>query len=392
MGQAIIVATPDALQRARLARLVDADPAFRVVARTSDLMTTYAEVEDRQPRAVLIADTLTESPEFEVMHALFATLDIRWLVVKDSLSSQRRSATPTSHRSGAADLFAVAADAPETEILRQLASLTHSRSAGLPSAKPPVDRAVAGRVPHRGAMAGRATSHDGLRDVTARSDSAPATRRIGLASTMTETRTILIGASTGGVDALLTVLSSFPADCPPTLIVQHTGTGFGESLVALLNRQCKARVELATGSRAMQPGVITVGAGIRNHLVIEDCTAQVCGLKGDAPVSGHLPSVDVLFQSAVPMARRITAALLTGMGRDGADGLLALHRAGATTLAQDEESSIVWGMPRVAIEAGAAKRVLSLDQIGPALLQSCAPRIGADTTMAARPTTKEMPR
>jgi two-component system chemotaxis response regulator CheB len=179
---------------------------------------------------------------------------------------------------------------------------------------------------------------------------------------------ILIGASTGGVDALLAVLTRFPQECPPTLVVQHTGSGFGESLAGLLDRQCLPNVLLANGPMPLRRGQILVGAGIRAHLVLDGRAATRVTTIADGPVAGHVPSVDRLFLSALPVAPRVSAALLTGMGRDGADGMKALRLAGAHTLAQDEASCVVYGMPRAAVEQGGVDRVLPLNKIAEALL------------------------
>ena len=351
----VIVATPDGLQRNRLARIVDTAPEFEVIACTSDLMNTYNEVEERLPNAVLIAEVLANLPEFEVMHALFSTLDIRWLVITGRGAASANLARAHKPRRSSADLFSIPMDSPADTVIEQLKSLTRTAASRRPAAKKPV---------HIPPPAPRPTARTPPPELQRRPQ--PGVPR-GQGSPL-----ILIGASTGGVDALLSVLDSFPSDCPPTLIVQHTGSGFGESLVSLLDRQCRARVELATGSRPLRPGVITVGAGVRRHLVIEDAAARTCGLGDEAPVSGHVPSVDALFHSAVPLAPCIAAALLTGMGRDGAAGLKALRDAGAMTVAQDQATAVVYGMPRAAAEIDAAVRIMPLDKIGPALLQYAA--------------------
>ena len=181
-------------------------------------------------------------------------------------------------------------------------------------------------------------------------------------------KTVLIGASTGGIDALIKVLSEFSSNCPATVIVQHTGHSFGASLAKLLSSRCAAEVVLTETGVEISAGRVCVVAGTSGH-------AELCGphfrqirIVDGEPVNGHMPSIDRLFQSAVPIAKRIEAAVLTGMGHDGAAGLLALRQAGAGTLVQDQETSVVYGMPRVAWEAGAADRQLPIAQIGPALL------------------------
>lgn len=179
---------------------------------------------------------------------------------------------------------------------------------------------------------------------------------------------ILIGASTGGIAALEAVLAAFPADCPPTLVVQHIRDGFAGGLVRRLDSRIRPRVAEAVDGERLCRGMVYFGADSDRHLVVAGTTVRRCSLVEDGPRHGHRPSVDCLFESALPFASSVSAALLTGMGADGAAGLGQLRRAGAHTIAQSRESSVVWGMPRVAIEAGAAVEVLSPDRIGQALL------------------------
>lgn len=185
---------------------------------------------------------------------------------------------------------------------------------------------------------------------------------------------IVIGASTGGVEALHRVLTQFPADCPPTLVVQHIRGDFAGSFAARLNRACLAEVVVARHLAPLQSGQILIAPGAETHLQIgpagEPGGALRCRLVGGDKVSGHCPSVDALFRSAVRVGPQAIGVLLTGMGQDGARGLLALRQNGAETIAQDRASSIVYGMPRIAAEIGAAGRILALDRIAEAVLDA----------------------
>lgn len=188
---------------------------------------------------------------------------------------------------------------------------------------------------------------------------------------------LLIGASTGGVDALIAILQAFPEDCPPTAIVQHTGRGFSESLVQLLARRCRPRVLCAEDGLALRTGMVCIAAGTTGHLTLSGAETALsglsCSVRPGPAVSGHLPSIDMLFRSARPFAQRVVAAILTGMGQDGASGLLDLRRAGAVTLGQDQASSVVYGMPKAAWDLGAVQRQLPLNQIARELLSSAGP-------------------
>ena len=191
------------------------------------------------------------------------------------------------------------------------------------------------------------------------------------AAANTTDKVILIGSSTGGVEALRSLLVGFPANCPPTVIVQHTGKNFGPGLVTLLNRICAASVVAAQDNIQLKPGTVHIAAGQIQHLGLSSRAPHRTRLKDGPAISGHTPSVDALFSSAVPMAKNVVATILTGMGQDGAKGLLELRKAGATTFAQDEQSSVVYGMPRVAWQNGAAQKQVSLARMAGTLLQAC---------------------
>lgn len=175
-------------------------------------------------------------------------------------------------------------------------------------------------------------------------------------------RIIGIGASTGGPQALERVLSVLPADFPlPVVCVQHMAPGFIDGLVSWLASRCRVRICVAGRGVIPVPGTVYF-AGSDQHLEVSSQHGFTC--PDGEWVCGHRPSIDVTFRS---LARNFGSAamglLLTGMGQDGADGLLAIRRAGGMTVAEDESSCVVFGMPRQAIEIGAAVTVLPLDQI-----------------------------
>jgi two-component system, chemotaxis family, protein-glutamate methylesterase/glutaminase len=180
---------------------------------------------------------------------------------------------------------------------------------------------------------------------------------------------VAIGSSTGGVEALLTVLNNYPANCPPTVITQHMPAAFTASFAARLGRACNAKVYEARDGDVLEPGKVYVAPGGATHLEISRSAGLRCRLTDGDPVSGHRPSVDVMFKSvAATMGDKAVGVILTGMGRDGAQGLLAMRQAGARTIGQDESTCVVYGMPRAAYENGAVEKQLSLSAIGPAIL------------------------
>ncbi|MDP3862926.1 MAG: chemotaxis response regulator protein-glutamate methylesterase [Phaeovulum sp.] len=173
-------------------------------------------------------------------------------------------------------------------------------------------------------------------------------------------RLVLIGASTGGVDALETLLAGYPAHCPPTLITQHMPPSFLASFAARLAQKFAPRVLLAEDGMPIEPGHVYLAPGGAYHLALAAATPPRCRLISAEPVNGHRPSVDVLFDSALPLAPMCLSVLLTGMGRDGAAAMLRLRQNGARCLAQDEASSVVFGMPRAALHIGAAEAAVPI--------------------------------
>ncbi len=180
---------------------------------------------------------------------------------------------------------------------------------------------------------------------------------------------ILMGASTGGTEALKDVLSRLGPDLPGICVVQHIPAYFSAAFANRLHELCALTVREARAGDAVQPGQVLVAPG-GFHLVLKWRATQYFVELSEAPkVHYQRPAVDVLFESAVRTGAgpHCLAVLLTGMGTDGADGMLSLRRAGAPTIAQDEKTSLVFGMPRAAIERGAAQQVLGLEQMAPAI-------------------------
>ena len=183
---------------------------------------------------------------------------------------------------------------------------------------------------------------------------------------------LAIGSSTGGVEALMTILSNFPDTCPPTVITQHMPATFTKSFAARLDKISGAHVTEAQDGDRLQAGHIYIAPGGDAHMEVTSSSHPVIRLRAGEPVNGHRPSVDVLFESVARLNRPSVGVILTGMGRDGAAGLLSMKQAGARTLGQDESSCVVYGMPRVAFEIGAVEKQVGLSRMGSAILNLCA--------------------
>lgn len=298
----------------------------------NNLMMAYNQAEALSPTFAFIEDGFTKLPEFEMMMALFSAVDTRWVSVMDDMKSEpARRSQPLLDRG--AGIFELTKSDHPRQFVQYLDSMVNAPRRG-PRTSAPARPAGGGRAGGKGKI-------------------------------------ILIGSSTGGVEALRNVLVGFPFDCPPTVIVQHTGKSFGPGLVSLLDKICPAKVVAARDGVPLEPGTVHVAAGMREHLGLTPRKPLRTRLKAGPPVSGHTPSVDALFHSAVPVAKDVVAAILTGMGQDGAKGLVELRKAGATTFAQDQKSSVVYGMPRVAWEMGGAQKQVSLARMATTLLQAC---------------------
>lgn len=338
----LIITTDRNFARSLQSQMQTSYPGMQVLL-ANNLMMAYNQAEAAQPTFAFVEDGFTKLPEFEMMLALFTALDVRWVSVMDDMAATpgRRSNPLLNVGAGIFELtksdsprqfvqyFDMMVNAPRRNAARAATRATPQSSAPQPAARP-----------------------------------APAAARSNFK------KMILIGSSTGGVEALRTLLSSFPADCPPTLIVQHTGKNFGTGLVSLLDRICAAKVLPANENQTLQSGHVYVAAGQTRHLALNGRKPYRTRMQEGGPISGHQPSVDALFSSAAAAAPDVVAAILTGMGQDGAKGLLELRKGGATTFAQDQQSSVVYGMPRVAWEIGAAQKQVPLARMASTLLQA----------------------
>ncbi len=181
---------------------------------------------------------------------------------------------------------------------------------------------------------------------------------------------VAIGASTGGVSATEQLLKGLPEGFPPVVVTQHIPAGFSRALAERLDTQLKLRVHEAQDGMLIEVGHVYVAPGGRQFAIDRRGDAYICRVELAPPVNFHRPSVEVLFQSVAKQAGpRALGVMLTGMGADGAQAMLAMRQAGSYNLVQDESTSVVWGMPGAAVKVGAANEVLPLEQIAPVLCE-----------------------
>lgn len=182
---------------------------------------------------------------------------------------------------------------------------------------------------------------------------------------------IVIGASTGGVEAIRQILLDLPSSSPAILITQHMPEGFTHSFATRLDGLCQIRVKEAQHGEAIVPGCAYIAPGGPNHMRLKaSANRYVIELQPSEPVNRHRPSVDVLFRSvaASKLGKRVLGIILTGMGKDGALGMREMHDTGVYTLAQDEASCVVYGMPKEAVAAGGVDEILPLEKMAPRIV------------------------
>ena len=338
----VVIVDDSALIRQLLTKILSSDPGITVVGAAPDPLVARQMIKDTNPDVVTLD---IEMPKMDGLSFLEKIMRLRPMpvVMISSLTQKGADATLRSLELGAVDFIGK----PKMDVQEGLSESTREIVAKVKAAATAKVRA--------------------LKPVTS-TESKPA-RKLGFASTEW---IIAIGASTGGVTALRDVICDLPPDCPATLVTQHMPAKFTATFAPRLDGVAAVTVtEARDGERAL-PGHVYLAPGDQ-HLELHRSGANyVCRLQDAPPVSGHRPSVDVLFRSVAEAAgERAVGAILTGMGRDGAEGLLEMRRYGAHTIGQDEATCVVYGMPRAAEEIGAVERQLPLSKIADAILAGC---------------------
>ena len=207
------------------------------------------------------------------------------------------------------------------------------------------------------------------------------TRALSLASG--QDLVIAIGASTGGTEALRYVLPHLPHDMPPIVVVQHMPEGFTASFASSLNNQSQLRVEECNGTIDLRPGLALIARGGKHMALVKKLSGYAAVSQPGEPVCHQCPSVEVLFHSVAKLVgNRSIGVILTGMGSDGAQGMLAMRKAGAITIAQSEETCVVFGMPKEAIAVGGAAKVVPLERIPQAIIEAVRTKVGSASPAA----------
>jgi two-component system chemotaxis response regulator CheB len=336
----VLIVDDSAVMRAFLSRVVSAQPDMEVVAVAADPVVAIEQIRLKSPDVMTLDVEMPRMNGLEFLRKVMAVRPLPVIMIS-SLTRQGADVTMQALELGAVDFVQKPADLSQFEAsVNDIAEKIRAAN----SAR------VVRRRPRAAGSSGAAVWH------------AP-----GPAA---QDRVIAIGASTGGVEALREILAELPAGMPPILIAQHMPAGYTETFARRLDTICRIDVKQAQDGEPALNGVAYIAPGGRHLTLVRRLSAYSLRVTDDPPVNRHRPSVDALFRTVARAARgRAIAVMLTGMGADGAEAMLELSNAGAYTLAQDEPSCIVFGMPRKAIDIGAVREVLPLGQMARRLIE-----------------------
>ncbi len=339
----VLIVDDSAVMRAFLSRVVSSQPDMEVVAVATDPVVAIEQIRLKSPDVMTLDVEMPRMNGLEFLRKVMAVRPLPVIMIS-SLTRQGADATMQALELGAVDFVPKPADVAQFEAsVNDIAEKIRAAN----SAR------VARRGPRASGSAGAPPRHPAPRAAPADQD-----------------RVIAIGASTGGVEALREILSGLPQQMPPILIAQHMPAGYTETFARRLDTICRVEVKQAQDGEPALNGVAYIAPGGRHLTLVRRLAAYALRVTDDPPVNRHRPSVDSLFRSVAQAASgRAIGVMLTGMGADGADAMLDLRRTGAYTLAQDEASCIVFGMPRKAIAAGAVREVLPLSQMARRLIE-----------------------
>ena len=340
----VLIVDDSASVRQVLSSILTEDPAIEVMGAVSDPFAAARRLQTELPDVIVLDVEMPRMDGITFLRKIMAQHPIP-VIICSSLTEEGSNMMFEAFEAGAVDIV------PKPRMDTRQALL--ECSARLREAVKSAARArVRPRLARRPVVEKKLTA-DAIIPPPVAGRSRPATERI-----------VCIGASTGGTEALLDVLEALPADCPGILIVQHMPQGFTAAFAKRLDSLCRLQVKEAEDGETVQPGCAYIAPGARHMLLQRTGLRYHIAIKDGPPVSRHRPSVDVLFRSAAQFAgRNALGVIMTGMGDDGARGLLEMRKLGSTTRAQDEESCVVFGMPKEAIACGAAEKIVPLNQI-----------------------------
>lgn len=337
-----LIVDDSAVIRSMLQRMLSSDPEIEVVATASDPYVAREKLVEWKPDVMTLDIEMPRMDGLTFLEKVMAAMPTRTLIIS-SLAKEQSEMALRALEAGAIDVLAKPAiDVAESllnmrdELVSRVkavasAQLQRPTRAAQPQVKVPVSTRALGQTTHQ---------------------------------------ILAIAASTGGTEALKVLLSGLPPDIPGTLIVQHMPPVFTRTFAANLNKLCSFEVKEAEEGDRVKPGQVLLAPGNYHMELTRSGAYYYVKLNQDAPQHGVRPAADVLMRSVAKYAgKNAMGVVLTGMGRDGALGLLEMHRAGSYNIAQDESTSVVYGMPKVALETGGIDKVLPLSDIAPHLIR-----------------------
>lgn len=342
----VLVVDDSAVVRQILTEILSADPGIEVVGSAADPLIAREKIKRLNPDVITLD---VEMPRMDGLAFLENLMRLHPLpvVMISSLTERGADTTLQALALGAVDFISK----PKLDVSRGLEAYAQE---------------IVSKV--------KAAAQARVRPLARRPDAVVASAtRLALprlaSSFRTTDRLIAIGASAGGTEALRVVLEMMPADAPAIVMTQHIPAGFSRAFAERLDRHSAMSVREATEGEAVLPGHAYLPPGGRHLSLVRDGARWRCRIEDGPPVNRHKPAVDVLFSSVARTAgANAVGAILTGMGEDGARGLLEIQAAGGPTLVQDEASSVVWGMPGAAVRLGAAQEIVPLERIAQRLL------------------------
>lgn len=343
----VLIVDDSATVRRALSDIISSEPDLEVMATAADAYVAAEKIRQEIPDVILLDIEMPRMDGLTFMRKIMAQRPIP-VVICSSLTEAGSDTTMKVLEAGAVDIVskprintAEFLQESRMRICDVLRAAAHARLSRRPRAVAPIQ------------VEAKLTADVILPPVRSSRTVAHATDRI-----------ICIGASTGGTEALRDVLAALPADAPGIAVVQHMPEKFTAAFAKRLDGLSALSIKEAEDGDLVLPGKVLIAPGNRHMLLERNGQHYRVVIKDGPPVSRHRPSVDVLFRSAAQMAGpNAVGILLTGMGDDGARGLLEMKTAGAPTVAQNEETCIVFGMPKEAIQRGAADKILALDRI-----------------------------
>lgn len=343
MKTKVLVIDDSAVMRKLLSHLIDSTPDLEVVGTAADGQAGLELVEQLRPDVLTLDVAMPRMGGLEFLERLIAKRSMP-VVMVSAFTEKASETTLKALELGAVDFIGkpLRSEAGDfDEYACELADKIRAARISRPRRQPAVLHEV----------------------VTSRARFPPPVPVVGR-PLQSPAKVIFVGASTGGTEAIKQFLLGFSADCPPILIVQHMPESFTASFAKRLDSVCAPHVLEAQGGEQLRSGHVYIAPG-HSHLLLRRVGGGLqTELSTAPPVNRHRPSVDVLFNSAAEVvAGAAVGVLLTGMGKDGAQGLLAMRKAGARTFGQDEASCVVYGMPREAALIGAVEEVVGLDDL-----------------------------